>query len=722
MTQVEDPLNRQTVYTYDASNQLITTLDAMSGESSSSYDADGNAETVKNPLGGVRNSAYDHSDRLVSESTSSNGTIAYGFNSINLISQMTNARNQQRTYSYDDAGRISSFTDVEGTTAYTYDANDNILTVTDLNGTITRQYDALNRVTKYTDVNGSQIQYSYDPAGNLSSMTYPDGKEVRYAYDGANRLISVTDWESRVTTYTYDAAGNLIKTEKPDGSVLIQTYDAASKPISATDKDIAGNLIIGYNYTYDAGGQIITEESLNDQLTSTMSYDALGRLISKSEKNTSGTIINSYTYSYDANGNVTSVSSTQQSAAMIFSTDDQLNSYNGQSASYDLDGNMTACTINDNALNFNYDSGNRLIQAGDTFYAYNAEDHRISTTEAGQKTQYVYENVAANLSQMLVRIDPNGNQTYFIYGLGLIGHEDTNGYSTYHYDFRGSTVALTNEPGAVTDRYTYGAYGELLTHTGTSDTSFLYNGREGVVTDANGLYYMRARYYVPEIKRFTNADTLYGSISDSQTLNRYTYVTGNPILLVDPQGNWAFVDDLIAMGVGAAVGITTTFVSDLITEAATGGRSGFSDWQTYLGSAIGGAAGGETSLYFAPAAGAVGGATAYAATQLLKGKSIQISSMFLHGLAGFLTERGGRELMTIKGITRGRNSYEAIYKSGLTKFKNGTAKRMHVKTAFKGYVASITSLDAVEGAGENLTEYFNKYRQHNITSTPRSLK
>ncbi|KQO15424.1 hypothetical protein ASF12_28585 [Paenibacillus sp. Leaf72] len=71
---------------------------------------------------------------------------------------------------------------------------------------------------------------------------------------------------------------------------------------------------------------------------------------------------------------------------------------------------------------------------------------------------------------------------------------------------------------------------------GTIQQPFQYNGRDGVATDANGLYHMRARYYNPEIKRFINRDVLTGSISDSQTLNRYAYVNGNPISYVDPFG------------------------------------------------------------------------------------------------------------------------------------------------------------------------------------------
>jgi RHS repeat-associated protein len=109
----------------------------------------------------------------------------------------------------------------------------------------------------------------------------------------------------------------------------------------------------------------------------------------------------------------------------------------------------------------------------------------------------------------------------------------------YHYDLRGSTTAITNMQNTVTDRYTYGSYGELLSHTGTSTTPFLYNGRDGVMTDSNGLNYMRARYYSPTLKRFINADTLKGSIKDGETLNNYAYANGNPISMVDPFGRCA---------------------------------------------------------------------------------------------------------------------------------------------------------------------------------------
>lgn len=71
---------------------------------------------------------------------------------------------------------------------------------------------------------------------------------------------------------------------------------------------------------------------------------------------------------------------------------------------------------------------------------------------------------------------------------------------------------------------------------------------------------MRARYYSPDLKRFINRDIATGDINDSQTLNRYAYVTGNPISYIDPfelsedpASKWdSFWNTVKGIGVGAA--------------------------------------------------------------------------------------------------------------------------------------------------------------------------
>ena len=144
----------------------------------------------------------------------------------------------------------------------------------------------------------------------------------------------------------------------------------------------------------------------------------------------------------------------------------------------------------------------------------------------------------------------------YTYGNGLISDSKKEAKDSdtekryYHYNHIGSTTAITDADGDLLYSFTYGTYGEL---TGIYDADgeqaedtaaviqaenlrFLYNGRYGVETGANGLYYMRARYYNPQIKRFINRDIIDGSITDSQSLNKYSYVQGNPVNLIDPFG------------------------------------------------------------------------------------------------------------------------------------------------------------------------------------------
>jgi len=117
----------------------------------------------------------------------------------------------------------------------------------------------------------------------------------------------------------------------------------------------------------------------------------------------------------------------------------------------------------------------------------------------------------------------------------LIGEENDGGYRAYHFDYRGSTVALTDKAGQVIGRFQYGPYGALSRGDATQ-TPFLFNGAYGVMTDGNGLYDMRARFYSPQIRRFVNRDVLLGRVAEGQSLNRFGFVMGNPVSFVDPFG------------------------------------------------------------------------------------------------------------------------------------------------------------------------------------------
>ena len=258
-------------------------------------------------------------------------------------------------------------------------------------------------------------------------------------------------------------------------------------------------------------------------------YDELSRVVGKKTETDDGSCeFSHHTFMYDAAGNL--LNDTEVDTSFVYDTNNRLTKYNGKAVAYDLDGNM----LSDGVTEFVYDSTNKLISAGNCTYTYNGDNVRIKNLCGETETTYVYD-TNARLSRLLVK-NTDGVITKYVYGRGLIGEENVDGFKVYHYDYRGSTVALTDINGNITDTFAYDTYGKLIERTGTNKVIFGYNGRDGVVTDDNGLIYMRARYYSPDMRRFVNADIIHGEISDSTSLNRYAYVNGNPVSFVDPFG------------------------------------------------------------------------------------------------------------------------------------------------------------------------------------------
>ena len=495
-TQVTDPDNRTTQFGYDNLNRLVSSVDAMLGTSGQSFDSNGNLTSLTDPNGNVTQFGYDQANRLTSEMAAWGATTAYQYNASGLLSKVTNGRSQVRQIQYNAAGRIATYTDPEGTVSFSYDANGNILTVTDNQGTISRQYDALNRITQYTDVQGNIMSYAYDAAGNLTSLTNPGGRVVQYGYDTANRLTTVTDWANRITRYSYDVNGRVVKEERPNGTVLTRTYNVAGQLLQQKDVDSGGNIISQYDFSYDAVGNVLSEQSATPPEAFSLPQ-----------------------------------------TTMTYGSGNRLATYNGENVIFDADGNMTTGPLEGVMVTYQFDARNRLTDTSSMGYQYDAENNRIATTENGQTTLYAI-NPNAILSQVLIRTAPDGTQTYYVYGLGMIGQEENGEYLSYHSDRRGSTVALTDSNGNVVERFQYAPFGGLASRTvaQTVDTPFLYNGRDGVMKDGNGLYYMRARYYEPRVGRFVSKDLLLGKVNYGATLNEYAYVISNPIMLVDPRG------------------------------------------------------------------------------------------------------------------------------------------------------------------------------------------
>ncbi len=105
----------------------------------------------------------------------------------------------------------------------------------------------------------------------------------------------------------------------------------------------------------------------------------------------------------------------------------------------------------------------------------------------------------------------------------------------YHFDEMGNTIFVSNETGTLIASYAYGPYGTITGSTGDLDNPFTWQGQHGVMQEsASGLYYMRARYYDSNTRRFLSRDPV--SNSAPMTINPYQYALANPLLYLDPTG------------------------------------------------------------------------------------------------------------------------------------------------------------------------------------------
>jgi RHS repeat-associated protein len=96
-----------------------------------------------------------------------------------------------------------------------------------------------------------------------------------------------------------------------------------------------------------------------------------------------------------------------------------------------------------------------------------------------------------------------------------------------------NTVAITDSFGTVVNSYNYSPFRMILTESETFAQPFKFVGKLGMMAEANGFYYMRARYYDPVVGRFISEDPLG---FDGGDVNLYVYAGLNPLLVVDPWG------------------------------------------------------------------------------------------------------------------------------------------------------------------------------------------
>jgi len=601
-----DQASVTTNYGYDALGRLIKVTDVTGNETTFSYDEAGNKLSQTDAEGRTTFWSYDSQGRVLSRSLPLGQTEQYTYDLQGNVENHTDFNGQSTTYSYDQSSRLiqSDYADSTQET-FTYNVLGNRLTAISSEGTTSYEYDAGNRLVSETQLNGAVLTYGYDLAGNRTSVTVrnPNGEEstTTYSYDALNRLEAVTELESGLTSYGYDSVGNRTSISYANGTSTTYVYDDLNRLINIKHYGEGGALTQSFDYALHATGRRTQIDELSGRTTS-YSYDDLYRL---TDETVTDDINGNYSaeYQYDKVGNRTASTVDGVSTVYAYDDNDRITSQGGTSYTYDDNGNTLTESIDSDVTTYTYDAKNKLtgvdkLVSGVTTnssYTYNADGIRTSQTVEGVETKYVVDS-NRDYAQVLFELDSaDAVQVQYTYGDDLISQDRAGSVSYYHYDGLGSTRALSNGAGDITDTYNYEAFGELLNSTGASDNSYLFAGEQ---TDSFlGQQYLRARYYDSGIGRFTQQDTYMGNNSDPVSLHKYLYASSDPANWTDPTGNFSLAS------VGAANNVASILVDMQVQSGLslldgafgstgnTGAQASVRDTQMLLGIAQLGAGG-----------------------------------------------------------------------------------------------------------------------------------
>lgn len=378
----------------------------------------------------------------------------------------------------------------------------------------------------------------------------------------------------------FDEFGMLKKTEvhQTGQTILLNTYTyktrSDSKYISkqvATETIKVGSQSTTRRYTTDALGNVT---SISDSTFGNHSYEYDYRgFLTKADGEG---------YEYDGNGNITRKGDTNFVYDSVIK--DRLVSVGGVAINYNSDNPLNPTQYGSKYFTFEGKRLTRLtLTSGYYDYKYNDQGLRIQKKDyRGITWNYTYD------GDKLIYESSQYGKLNFLYDENnmLYGFIKDNAEKyLYIRDNLQNIIAIATLSGEIVVKYTYDAWGKLLSITGTlastigSLNPFIYKGY--YYDQESGMYYCKSRYYVPEWCRWISPDSIeYLDPESVNGLNLYAYCGNDPVNRFDPTGHswksfWNGVGDWfsdnwvkLAIGAGAiALGVLTMGAATLISGA-----------------------------------------------------------------------------------------------------------------------------------------------------------
>lgn len=541
LSDIFDPLLHNTHFEYDAKHHLTLTKDNLSNTTQATYNGPkGAKDTATDGRATVTSFTYDGYGNPETKKIAGHPVLTYVYDPIGRMTDLTDQVGSKTSFVYDKRNLLKTITDPGRfyTTGFTYYDDGNLWTKTDRNGnTVTFTYTKSGKPESKSYPSGTPLSFTYNILDQLTVMQDSIGTTT-YGYDPAGRINSVTDPHLFNVSYKYDEAGNLQELTYPGNKKVIYTYDELNRLKTVKIDWLSAKPVATYIYKDKEIGLLDNLTHFNS-IKTTYSFDTADRLTGISIPS-----VASYSFTeLDGNGNRKSGTQTEPLAPAI-TPGVTVYSYNTTKNRLLTAGTNSFDYDRENALKSGYggsyvfDYEHRLTNTSGASFYYDGAGNRLIATRNGVTTKYIYD-ATGNL---LAEADSNNVITrYYVYGAGLLAMvTPQDQVYNYHYNTTGSTVAITDQNQTMVNKYAYDPFGNSVNQQETITQPFKYVGQYGVMSEPNGFYYMKARYYDPQVGRFISEDPLG---FDGGDVNLMAYVGSNPVNRVDPSGLFWFRQD-----------------------------------------------------------------------------------------------------------------------------------------------------------------------------------